>query len=102
MDLEINQEIPIDNPSQVVLHKEMFLDITEKNRDLQFNTSFLDFNFTHVGRLSESKPLLITNKFAFPIEVNWTLLKVYNKVTEQWVSNPFKVRPDCKVIEANS
>ena len=28
MDLEINQEIPIDDPSQVVLHKEMFIDIT--------------------------------------------------------------------------
>jgi len=25
LDLEINQEIPIDDPSQVVLHKEMFL-----------------------------------------------------------------------------
>ena len=24
--LEINQEIPIDDPSQVVLHKEMFID----------------------------------------------------------------------------
>lgn len=27
-DFEINQEIPIDNPGQVVLHKEMFADIT--------------------------------------------------------------------------
>ena len=27
MDLEINQEIPIDDPSQVVLHKEMLIDI---------------------------------------------------------------------------
>lgn len=80
----------------------MFLDITEKNRDLHFNTNFVDFNFTHVGRLSESRPVVITNKFAFPIEVSWNLLKVYNKITEQWVSNPFKVRPPTKVIEANS
>ena len=28
MELEINQEIPIDDPTQVVLHKEMFIDIT--------------------------------------------------------------------------
>ena len=27
-DLEMNQEIPIDDPSQVVLHKEMLIDIT--------------------------------------------------------------------------
>lgn len=80
----------------------MFLDITEKNRDLHFNTNFVDFNFTHVGRLSESRPVVITNKYAFPIEVSWNLLKVYNKITEQWVSNPFKVRPPTKVIEANS
>jgi hypothetical protein len=35
MDLEINQEIPIDDPSQVVLHKEMFLDITSDDRDIR-------------------------------------------------------------------
>jgi hypothetical protein len=29
VDLELNQEIPIDNPSQVVLHKEMFLEVTD-------------------------------------------------------------------------
>ena len=28
MDFEMNQEVPIDDPSQVVLHKEMFLDNT--------------------------------------------------------------------------
>lgn len=37
MDLEINQEIPIDDPSQVVLHKEMFVDISAKNRDIRFS-----------------------------------------------------------------
>jgi hypothetical protein len=37
MDLEINQEIPIDDPTQVVLHKEMFIDITSQMRDVRFN-----------------------------------------------------------------
>jgi hypothetical protein len=37
MDLEINQEIPIDDPTQVVLHKEMFTDITSVMRDIRFN-----------------------------------------------------------------
>jgi len=33
--LEINQEIPIDDPSQVVLHKEMFIDIRAASRELR-------------------------------------------------------------------
>jgi hypothetical protein len=37
MELEINQEIPIDDPTQVVLHKEMFIDITNRTRDVRFN-----------------------------------------------------------------
>lgn len=102
MDLEINQEIPIDNPSQVVLHKEMFLDITQVQRDIQINADFLDFNFTHVGRISESRQLTVTNKFPFSIDVSWALLKVFNKVAEQWVANPFKIRPEVKTIEPNS
>ena len=57
MDLEMNQEIPIDDPSQVVLHKEMFLDVTSEDREIRLNADFLDFNFTHVGRISDSRQL---------------------------------------------
>jgi hypothetical protein len=64
-DLEINQEIPFDDPTQVVLHKEMFLDVTAPNRDISISSDFVDFQFTEVGRLSESKPLVINNKFPF-------------------------------------
>jgi len=102
MDIEINEEIPIDNPSQVVLHKEMFADITGEDRDLRLNQDFLDFNFTHVGRASDSKDLTIHNKFPFSVEVNWALLKVYNKTNNQWVSNPFKIRPEQQRVEAKS
>jgi hypothetical protein len=102
MDLEYNQEIPIDDPSQVVLHKEMFNDITAENRDLRLSADFLDFAFAHVGRASQSQQLIFTNKFAFPVEVNWTLLNVYNRTSEKWVKNPFKIRPECQVVDANS
>jgi histidine ammonia-lyase len=93
-DLEINQEIPIDDPTQVVLHKEMFQDITTATRDISISYDFLDFQFTEMGRISEQKPLVMNNKYPFPIEVNWNLLNVMNRTTGQWVKNPFRVRPD--------
>lgn len=101
LDMEINQEIPIDNPSQVVLHKEMFQDVCSQKRDIQLGEDFLDFNFTTVGRISESRALNIKNKFPYSIDVNWALLKVYNKVSEKWCTNPFKIRPEVKTIGAN-
>ena len=77
-DLEMNQEIPIDDPSQVVLHKEMLIDITAESRDVRASTEFLDFNFAEAGRISKSRPLAIYNKFPFPVDVDWALLKVMN------------------------
>jgi len=53
--LEINLEIPIDDPNQVVLHKEMFLEITSEKRDLKLREDFIDFSFTLCNRLSEGK-----------------------------------------------
>lgn len=55
MDVEINQEIPIDDPTQVVLHKEMFIDVTKENREVKLSMDFLDFNFAESGRISESR-----------------------------------------------
>ena len=55
MDVEINQEIPIDDPTQVVLHKEMFIDVTKESREVKLGMDFLDFNFAESGRISESK-----------------------------------------------
>lgn len=101
-DLEMNQEIPIDDPSQVVLHKEMLIDVTAESRDVRANTDFLDFNFAEAGRISESKQLTIYNKFPFSIDVDWALLKVMNTTTGQWVKNPFRVRPAEARIDANS
>lgn len=33
-DLEMNQEIPIDDPTQVVLHKEMFTEVTKETNQI--------------------------------------------------------------------
>jgi hypothetical protein len=101
-DLEMNQEIPIDDPSEVVLHKEMLIDITAEGRDVRVSADFLDFNFAESGRFSESKSLTVYNKFPFSVDVNWALLKVMNTTTGKWVSNPFRVRPAEAKIEANS
>jgi len=93
-DLEMNQEIPIDDPTQVVLHKEMFSDVTSGQRDVILSADFIDFAFGQTGRFSESKQLSVENKFPFSIEVNWALLNVLNKTTDQWVKNPFRIRPE--------
>jgi hypothetical protein len=102
MDLEINQEIPIDDPTQVVLHKEMFIDITDSARDVRFNQDFIDFAFAESGRISESKSITMENKFPFSINVSWALLNVLNKTTGEWVKNPFRIRPETAKVEANS
>jgi hypothetical protein len=54
-EVEINLEIPIDDPNQVVIHKEMFLEMTSENRDLKLREDYLDFGFTECNRMSEGK-----------------------------------------------
>jgi hypothetical protein len=80
----------------------MLIDITTEGRDVRVSADFLDFNFAESGRFSESKSLTVFNKFPFSIDVNWALLKVMNTTTNQWVNNPFRVRPAEAKIEANS
>lgn len=102
-DLEINNnEIPIDDPNQVVLHKEMLLEATSNKREIKVLEDFVDFNFAEYGRLSESKPLTIQNKFPFEITVNWVLLKVENKKTGEMMDNPFRISPAVETIAPNS
>ena len=101
MDLEINQEVPIDDPSQVVLHKEMFADISAPARDVRFSQDFLDFAFADSGRISESKSITLDNAFPFAIDVDWALLNVLNKTTGQWVKNPFRIKPEHTRIDAH-
>lgn len=66
-EVEINLEIPIDDPNQVVLHKEMFLESTSENRDLKLREDYIDFGFTECGRVSEGKTITLDNKFPFEV-----------------------------------
>ena len=50
-DLEL--EIPIDDPSQVILHKEMLLQMTAEQRDVKFSCDSIDFGFAARGRFSD-------------------------------------------------
>jgi hypothetical protein len=73
-EVEINLEIPIDDPNQVVLHKEMFLEMSAETRDLKLREEFIDFGFTECGRVSEGKQITLDNKFPFEVTVNWAFL----------------------------
>jgi hypothetical protein len=100
-EVEINLEIPIDDPNQVVLHKEMFLEMSSENRDLKLREDYQDFSFTSYGRVSDSKVVTLDNKFPFDVQISWQLLQTINKITGQLVDNPFKVTPSIAVIPAN-
>ena len=102
LDVDLHLEIPIDDPNQVVLHKEMLLASSAASREIKVSEDHINFNFTENGRLSESRQLVMENKFNFPITVDWTLLPVLNKTTNQFVKNPFKVVPAKQEVSANS
>lgn len=101
LDVDIQLEIPIDDPNQTVLHKEMLLSAAAPTREIQMSDEAINFGFTESGRLSESRVLTVSNKFGFPIAVDWTLLPVVNKTTGQIVKNPFSVVPATQEIPAN-
>ena len=52
---DLNLEIPIDDPSQVVLHKEMLQSSASELKDVAFGSDSIDFGFTDNGRVSESR-----------------------------------------------
>jgi hypothetical protein len=57
--MEGQYEIPIDDPNQVALHKEMLQSFTNAKRDLLLSLDSIDFAFTHTGRLSEPKAVTV-------------------------------------------
>ena len=79
----------------------MLLAPSAQGREIKLSEDNVNFNFTENGRLSEQRQLVMENKFSFPIAVDWTLLPVLNKTTNQFVKNPFKVSPQRQEIEAN-
>ena len=59
MNSELNREIPIDDPSQTVLHKEMLQSSMAGSRDVQCSAESIDFGFTNLGRISDSRQLTL-------------------------------------------
>lgn len=45
-------DIPVFEPNQTVLHKEMLQSNTSELRDLKFSNEYIDFGFAHHGALS--------------------------------------------------
>jgi hypothetical protein len=62
-------------------------------KDLKFSSDYVDFGFTLHGSLSESKQLILYNKFPFSVRIDWALLPVIDKKTGKEIKNPFNVRP---------
>jgi len=44
----------------------------------------------------------MTNKFPFPVRVDWTLLKVMDQTSGKLVRNPFNVEPASSEVPAKS
>lgn len=59
LDVDLHLEIPIDDPSQVVLHKEMLMNSAAQARDLRLSEESINFNFTENSRLSEARQLTL-------------------------------------------
>jgi hypothetical protein len=74
-----DMEMPIDDQSQVVLHKEMLHSTQAQTRDVRFNIDSLDFGFTHHGRMSEGRTVTLTNTYSFPVKISWHLMKIIDK-----------------------
>lgn len=53
--MDFQMEIPIDDPSQVILHKEMLQSVASEKKELQLSSECIDFSFVHAGRQSESR-----------------------------------------------
>ena len=56
---DLHLEIPIDDPSQVALHKEMLQGSSSDLKELKFSSDSVDFAFTEHGRMSEPKTVTL-------------------------------------------
>ena len=94
----VSAEIPMDEPNQIALHKEMLQDL--KDRMVSFSEEFLDFGFTLSGRTSESKNLVVFNRLPFPVQIMWLIPGETQPPSE----NPacFTVRPAITSIPPDS
>ena len=94
----VSAEIPMDEPNQIALHKEMFQELSE--RMIALSEEFIDFRFTLSGRTSEGRNLVLSNRLQFPVHVLWLI----PGETQPEVENPacFSIRPSSASIPAES
>ena len=94
----VSAEIPMDEPNQIALHKEMFQELRE--RMVAISEEFLDFKFTPNGRVSEGRVVVMSNRLSFPIHVMWLIPGETQPNTEEPAC--FSVRPAILSIPAES
>lgn len=92
----VSAEIPMDEPNQIALHKEMLQEL--KDRMVALSEEYLDFGFTLSGRTSEAKSLTVYNRLPFPVHVLWLV----GGDTQPGTSSFFTVRPNASSIPAES
>ena len=67
----VSAEIPMDEPNQIALHKEMLQEL--KDRMIGLSEEFIDFGFTLSGRSSEAKAVTVMNRLQFPVHIMWLI-----------------------------
>jgi len=71
--VELNDEIPIDDPNFVARHKEMFLECNSVCRGVYFKEDLLDFGFTQSAIKSEAREITIVNSLNYDVTVYWII-----------------------------
>lgn len=82
-------EVPVDEPNQVALHKEMFQELKEKT--IACSEESLDFGFCATGKVSDSRSVLLTNRHDFDVFVVWLIPSETMPAAER--PPAFNVRP---------
>lgn len=94
----VSAEIPMDEPNQIALHKEMFQEL--KDRMVAISEESIDFGFTYSGRTSEGRNLVVSNRLPFPVFVMWMIIGETQPTEDK--STSFSVRPATMTIPAES
>ena len=71
--VELNEEIPIDDPNYVAKHKEMFWECNAESRGVYFREEYLDFGFSQSGIKSEPREVTLVNTLNYDVKVNWVI-----------------------------
>ncbi len=71
--VELNEEIPIDDPNYVVKHKEMFWECNAESRGVYFKEDLMDFGFSLSSAKSDPKEVTLVNTLNYDIKAYWVI-----------------------------